>query len=102
VRVGFEGGQTPLYKRLPKKKGFTNIFRKEYSIVNLGQLNRFEKDTVITPELLIKERIIRKLKDGVKILGQGPLNKPLVVRAHRFSKKAKETIEACGGKVEVI
>ncbi|HZJ58435.1 MAG TPA: 50S ribosomal protein L15 [Clostridia bacterium] len=101
VRPGFEGGQMPLTRRLPKR-GFTNIFAKVYNEVNLVQLDVFEQDTIVTPELLKKEGIISKEKDGVKILGNGELNIKLIVKAHKFSKAAKEKIEAAGGKAEVI
>lgn len=101
VRPGFEGGQMPLYRRLPKR-GFTNIFATKYSIVNLEDLNRFEDNTEVTPELLIQSGIINKLEDGVKILGNGELSKKLTVKANKFSKSAAEKIEANGGKVEVI
>ncbi|MFO7703199.1 MAG: 50S ribosomal protein L15 [Psychroflexus maritimus] len=101
VRLGFEGGQTPLFKRLPKK-GFTNPFRKEFAVVNLSDLNNYDADTEITPELLLKDRIIRKELSGVKILGRGKLEVKLTVKAHKFSASAKEAIEAAGGTVEVI
>ncbi|KNF08038.1 50S ribosomal protein L15 [Gottschalkia purinilytica] len=101
VRPGFEGGQMPLYRRLPKR-GFTNIFATKYVIVNLEDLNRFDDNTEITPELLIESGLIKKLEDGVKILGNGELNKKLTVKANKFSKSAAEKIEANGGKVEVI
>jgi len=101
VRVGFEGGQMPLIRRLPKR-GFTNIFAKVYSEVNIKDLEVFEPGTVVTPELLKEKGIIRKLNDGVKILGEGELTKNLIVKAHKFSKAAQEKIEAVGGKAEVI
>ncbi|MED4989732.1 MULTISPECIES: 50S ribosomal protein L15 [Parageobacillus] len=101
VRLGFEGGQTPLFRRLPKR-GFTNINRKEYTIVNLDKLNRFEDGTEVTPELLLETGVISKLKSGVKILGKGQIEKKLTVKAHKFSASAKEAIEAAGGKTEVI
>ncbi|WP_069650754.1 50S ribosomal protein L15 [Caloranaerobacter ferrireducens] len=101
VRPGFEGGQMPLYRRLPKR-GFTNRFAKEYAIVNIETLNRFEDNTEVTPELLLETGIIKKVMDGVKILGDGELNKKLTVKAHKFSKSAIEKIEGVGGKVEVI
>ncbi|MFW5888769.1 MAG: 50S ribosomal protein L15 [Bacillota bacterium] len=101
VRLGFEGGQTPLFKRLPKK-GFTNPFRKEFAVVNLSDLNNYEEDTEITPELLLKDRVIRKQLSGVKILGRGKLEVKLTVKAHKFSASAKEAIESAGGTVEVI
>ena len=101
VRPGFEGGQMPLTRRLPKR-GFTNVFAKVYNEVNLGQLDIFEEDTVVTPQLLMEKGIIKKEKDGVKILGNGELNTKLTVKAHKFSKAAQEKIEAAGGKAEVI
>ncbi|ANB58800.1 ribosomal protein L15 [Anoxybacillus sp. B7M1] len=101
VRLGFEGGQTPLFRRLPKR-GFTNINRKEYAIVNLDTLNRFEDGTEVTPELLLETGVISKLKAGLKILGNGQIEKKLTVKAHKFSSAAKEAIEAAGGKTEVI
>ncbi|MFP4478465.1 MAG: 50S ribosomal protein L15 [Bacillota bacterium] len=101
VRLGFEGGQTPLFKRLPKK-GFTNPFRKEFAIVNLSDLNNYEADTEITPELLLKDRVVSKQLSGIKILGRGKLEVKLTVKAHKFSASAKEAIEAAGGTVEVI
>ncbi len=103
VPPGFEGGQTPLHKRLPQKRGFTNIFRKEYAIVNLSRLAEvFETGAEVTPEILVERRIVRDLKDGLKILGVGDLPYPLTVRAHRFSKSAEEKLRAAGGTAEVI
>lgn len=101
VRLGFEGGQTPLFQRLPKR-GFTNINRKEYAIVNLDKLNQFDDGTEVTPELLLETRVISKLKSGVKILGNGTVEKKLTVKAHKFSESAKKAIESAGGNVEVI
>ena len=101
VRPGFEGGQMPLYRRLPKR-GFTNIFAKEYSSLNIDRLNIFEDGTVVTPELLLQMKIVKKAKNGVKILGNGELEKKLTVKAAKFSKVAAEKIEAAGGKVEVV
>jgi len=101
VRPGFEGGQMPLQQRLPKR-GFTNIFQKQWAIVNVEILSQFEKDTEITPELLVEEGILKGVKSGVKILGKGELDKPLTVKAHKFSEQAKSKIEEAGGKVEVI
>ncbi|MDC2867223.1 MULTISPECIES: 50S ribosomal protein L15 [unclassified Bacillus (in: firmicutes)] len=101
VRLGFEGGQTPLFRRLPKR-GFTNINRKEFAIVNLTTLNRFEDGTEVTPELLLETGVISKLNDGVKILANGAVEKKLTVKAHKFSSSAKEAIETAGGTVEVI
>ncbi|NLD10580.1 50S ribosomal protein L15 [Aminicella lysinilytica] len=101
VRLGFEGGQMPLYRRLPKR-GFTNIFGTEYTIVNVKDLNRFEAGTVVTPELLAEAGMIKQVKDGVKILGDGELKNNITVKANKFSKTAIEKIEAAGGKAEVI
>ena len=101
VALGFEGGQTPIWRRLPKR-GFTNFTRKEYSIVNIELLNRFEDGTEVTPELLKQAGLVRKELDGVKILGVGELEKKLTVKANKFSKSAVEAIEKAGGKVEVI
>lgn len=101
VRPGFEGGQTPLFQRLPKR-GFTNINRKEFAIVNLDTLNRFENGTEVTPELLLETGVVSKEKAGIKILAKGNLEKKLTVRAHKFSSAAKEAIEAAGGSSEVI
>ncbi|GEL78049.1 50S ribosomal protein L15 [Tenuibacillus multivorans] len=101
TRPGFEGGQMPLFQRLPKR-GFTNINRKEYTIVNLETLNRFEDGTEVTPELLLENGVISKVKAGVKVLGNGNLEKKLTVKAQKFSASAKEAIEAAGGQTEVI
>jgi large subunit ribosomal protein L15 len=101
VRLGFEGGQTPLYRRLPKR-GFTNFSRKEYAIVNLDTLNRFEEGTEVTPELLIETGVVSNEKAGIKILAKGNVEKKLTVKAHKFSSAAKEAIEAAGGTTEVI
>jgi large subunit ribosomal protein L15 len=97
----FEGGQMPLVRRMPKR-GFTNIFRKEFVIVNVGQLERFPAGAEVTPDLLLAEGVISRLRDGVKILGDGSLSRKLVVRAHKFSKKAQDVIQAAGGTCEVI
>lgn len=101
VRPGFEGGQLPLYRRLPKR-GFTNIFAKQIISINVDRLNIFENGTEVTPELLLERRVVSKICDGVKILGNGTLEKTLTVKAHKFSKAAAEKIEKAGGKVEVI
>ncbi|WP_099191168.1 50S ribosomal protein L15 [Tepidibacter mesophilus] len=102
VRPGFEGGQMPIYRRLPKR-GFTNIFKKAYSLVNVERLNIFENGAEITPEILKEKGIIRKIeKDGVKILGEGTLEVNVTVKSQKFTKSAIEKIEAAGGKVEVI
>lgn len=103
VRPGFEGGQMPLFRRLPKR-GFTNVFKKEYALVNVSVLENFENGAEVTPEILINSGLIKKAKakDGVRILGDGELTKKLTVKAHHFSKAAVEKIEAAGGKAEVI
>jgi large subunit ribosomal protein L15 len=98
---GFEGGQMPLSRRLPKR-GFTNIFAKEYSIVNVGDLNRFEDGTEVTAEMLREQRLIRQVLDGVKILGNGEITKKLTVKAAKFTKTATEKIVAAGGTAEVV
>ena len=97
----FEGGQMPLVRRIPKR-GFTNVFRKIYGEVNLSDLNRFAADTVVTPELLRSERLVRGKVHGVKVLGGGQLDRALTVKAHKFSRSALAAIEAAGGKAEVI
>ena len=99
-RPGFEGGQMPLYRRVPKK-GFTNIFRTEYATVNVGQLEVFDNGTVVTAAMLKEAKIIRKTLDGVKFLDNGELTKKLTVEAAKFTASAKEKIEALGGKAEV-
>ena len=103
VRPGFEGGQMPLFRRIPKR-GFTNIFKKVYAEVNLDQLNRFEDGTEVTPELLLSSGLVKssKAKDGIKILGNGELEVKLTVKAHKFSKSALDKINSVGGKAEVI
>ena len=101
VRPGFEGGQMPIYRRLPKR-GFTNIFAKEYVSVNVEMLNKFENGTEVTAETLKEAGVISKVCDGVVILGRGELEKSLTVKAKRFSKTAEEKITAAGGKVEVV
>ena len=101
-KAGFEGGQLPLYRRLPKR-GFTNaLFKKEYAVINLSDLNKFEDGATVTPEILKEMGMIKKQLSGVKILGNGKLEKKLNVKAHRFSNVAKEQIEKLGGKAEVI
>lgn len=101
VRPGFEGGQMPLYRRLPKR-GFTNIFAKEYAVINIDRLNIFEDGTEVTPELLKQNGVVSKLYDGVKVLGNGELSKKLTVKATKFSKSAADKIVAAGGKIEVV
>jgi large subunit ribosomal protein L15 len=101
VRPGFEGGQMPIYRRLPKR-GFYNKFGKDYTEVNIRELNRFEDGTVVDPVLLIEAGVIKNVRDGIRILGSGELEKALTVRANGFTKSAMEKIQAAGGKVEVI
>jgi large subunit ribosomal protein L15 len=101
IRPGFEGGQMPLHRRLPKR-GFTNIFRKHFAVLNLKDLVDFKPEDKVTPELLVERGVIKKLGDGLKILGDGELKSPLFVSAHFFSKSALEKIEKSGGKAEVI
>jgi large subunit ribosomal protein L15 len=101
-KPGFEGGQMPLHRRLPKR-GFTNApFRKEFATVNLGRLEVFEAGTIVTPELLVKQGLVKKLRDGLKVLADGELTKALTVHAHRFSGKAQERIASLGGRAELI
>ena len=101
VRPGFEGGQNPLFRRLPKR-GFTNINRKDYAVVNIEVLNRFDEGTEVTPALLIETGVVSNERSGIKILGDGSLEKKLTVKAHKFSGSAKEAIEAAGGQTEVV
>ena len=101
VRPGFEGGQMPLYRRVPKR-GFTNVFKKDYSIVNIGQLNVFEDGDVVDQKELIDKGIIKKVGYGVKILANGELNKKLTIKASKFSQKAISKIELIDGKIEVV
>jgi large subunit ribosomal protein L15 len=100
-RPGFEGGQMPLYRRLPKR-GFFNPFRKHYAAVNISRLDIFEDGATVNPFELVRSGIINKMEDGVKIMGEGELTKKLTVQAHKFTQAAKEKIEAAGGKAEVI
>lgn len=101
-REGFEGGQMPLHRRVPKR-GFTNArFKKEFAELNLEKLEIFEAGTIVTPEVMLQQGLIHRTRDGVKILGRGELTKALTVRAHRFSARAQEQIAAAGGKAEVI
>ncbi|KUG04159.1 lsu ribosomal protein l15p (l27ae) [hydrocarbon metagenome] len=102
IRPGFEGGQMPLQRRIPKR-GFTNIFKTDYAIVNVRDLNIFEDGTIITPELLLEQGIIKKLENGgVKVLGDGDLKKKLIVKANKISKQAAQKIADLGGEIEVI
>lgn len=98
----FEGGQTPLHRRLPQLRGFKAVNKKEYAIVNVDALETLDADTEVTPELLIERGIVRDLHDGLKILGNGEITKKLTVRAHKFSKSAIEKLQAAGGAVEVL
>ena len=101
VRPGFEGGQLPLYRKLPKR-GFTNIFATKYAIVNVEQLNAFDNGAVVDVNALLEKKIIRKELDGLKVLGNGEITKKITVKASIFSASAKEKIEAAGGKAEVV
>jgi large subunit ribosomal protein L15 len=101
TRLGFEGGQNPIYRRLPKR-GFTNVNRVDYAIVNVKDLNKFEDGTVVTPELLIEKGLVPATNTGVKVLGNGELTKKLTVKANKFSKSAEELIAKAGGSVEVL
>ena len=102
VRPGFEGGQLPLIKRLPQKRGFFNIFRTEYAIVNLDKLNVFESGSEITPEKLLAAGLVKSLRQPIKILADGEVSQPFVVKANKFSAAAKAKIEAAGGKAEEV
>ena len=101
VRPGFEGGQNPLFRRIPKR-GFNNVNRKEYAVVNLETLNRFEDGQEVTAAVLVEAGIVKNEKDGIKVLANGKLERKLTVKANKFSQAAKEAIEAAGGTVEVI
>lgn len=101
TRRGFEGGQMPLQRRIPKR-GFTNIFKKEYAVVNVEDLNRFAEGTTVTVEMLQEAGLVKKVTDGVKLLGNGDVNAALTVQVHKVSRQAEEKIKARGGKVEVI
>lgn len=101
VAIGFEGGQTPLYKRIPKR-GFTNFTRLEYAVINLSDLNKFDDGATVTPELLKEAGIVKKQLNGIKVLGNGKLEKKLTVKCNKISSSAKEAIEKAGGSVEVL
>ena len=101
IRRGFEGGQMPLHRRLPKR-GFTNIFKKQYALINIKDLNRFDPNSTLDLEALKNARLVKKDKDGIKLLGDGEISHPVVIKIHKVSKIAREKIEAAGGKVEVI
>ena len=102
MRPGFEGGQLPLIKRLPEKRGFTNIYKTEYTVVNVDKLSIFEPGTEVTPERLFSARVVKSLRHPIKILGEGNISHPIVVKANKFSAAAKAKIEAAGGKVEEV
>ena len=102
MRPGFEGGQLPIIKRLPEKRGFTNIFRIEYNAINLDRLSQFEAQSEVTPEKLLETGIVTSLRQPIKILARGEIKQPLTVKANRFSSQAKAKIEAAGGTVEVL
>ena len=102
VPLGFEGGQTPLHRRLPLRRGWRNMYGTVYAVVNVGQLEGFSVEEPVTAELLLEKRIIRKMLDGLKVLGEGALTQPITIRAHRFSQTALDKIQAAGGKAEVI
>ena len=99
--LGFEGGQMPLKRRLPKR-GFINRFKKRFALVNLKDLERFESGAIVDISMMIKEGLIKKIYDGVKVLGKGEITKPLTIITHRISRQAKEKIEKVGGKVEIL
>ena len=101
VRLGFEGGQLPLFRALPKR-GFKNVNHVNYAVINVSALEKFEAGTLVTPTLLIEKGFIRKECDGIKVLGNGKLSKALTVQAHKFSKSAEKAISEAGGKIEVI
>ena len=102
TRPGFQGGQTPLVKALPSMRGFTNIFRQEYSVVNINGLARFPADSEVTPQLLVQSGIIKNLRKPIKVLGRGEIGAPLTVEAHKFSASARAKIEGAGGSVREI
>ena len=102
VNPNFEGGQTPLHRRLPQLRGFKAINKKDYAIINVRDLEAFDADAVITPELLIERKILRDIRDGVKLLADGELTKKLTVHVHKFSQSALEKVQAAGGTVEPV
>jgi len=102
MRPGFEGGQLPLIKRLPRKRGFTNIFRTEYSTVNIGQLSTFESGSEVTPEILAASGMVKSLRKPIKVLADGDISHPVKVKANKFSASAKVKIEAAGGTAEEV
>ncbi|MDO8446011.1 MAG: 50S ribosomal protein L15 [Deltaproteobacteria bacterium] len=100
-KTGFEGGQMPLQRRVPKR-GFTNIFRKEYAIINISDLDRFDKGSTVDVSSLVEAGLVNKLLAGVKLLADGDISKPLTIKVHKFSQAAKEKVEAAGGRIEVV
>ncbi len=102
MKRGFEGGQLPLIKRLPQKRGFVNIFKTAYSVININKLNIFESGSEVTPERMVAAGVVKSLRHPIKVLAEGDINHPLVVRANKFSAAAKAKIEAAGGKVEEV
>lgn len=102
TRPGFEGGQNPIYQRMPYKRGFKNFFKKEFEVINLGQIEAFELESPVTPESLYERGLIRSTRIPVKILGDGEISSAFEIHAHKFSASAREKIEAAGGKAEVI
>jgi large subunit ribosomal protein L15 len=102
VRIGYEGGQNPIIQRLPRKRGFTNIFKKEYSIVNVGNLTIFDANTEVNPETMKKAGLIKASNKPVKILGNGEIDRPLIVKVSKFSESAEKKISAAGGRIESI
>jgi len=102
MKRGFEGGQLPLIKRLPRKRGFVNIFRTEYSVINIDKLNMFESGSEVTPERLVAAGVVKSLRQPIKVLAEGDIGHPLLVKANKFSAAAKAKIEAAGGKAEEV
>ena len=102
IRPGFEGGQLPLIKRLPRKRGFFNIFRIQYTAVNIDKLNIFESGSEVTPEILVASGVVKSLRYPIKILAEGNINYPLSIKANKFSAAAKAKIEAAGGEVQEV
>ena len=102
IKRGFEGGQLPLTKRLPRKRGFVNLFRAEYNVININSLNMFESGSEVTPERLVASGLVKSLQRPIKVLADGDINYPLLVKAHKFSTAAKAKIEAVGGRAEEV
>ena len=100
-KTGFEGGQMPLQRRVPKR-GFTNIFRKEYAIINISDLDRFDKGSTVDVSVLVEAGLVNKIGAGVKLLADGDIKKPLIIKVHKYSQAAKEKVEAAGGRIEVV